>query len=148
MSDLTEEDIHRFDIAFYNDEMGDGTLSVDLLREWAAGIGFNVPESTLSDLSARFNRKDIDFKDLLEILASQIKTTTKAEDLKIAFQAFDGDRSGSISRDELRDVLRKLEGRPSDEEIQALIDAADVDGDGQVRACTLFATVGCWQAFV
>ena len=57
--------------------------------------------------------------------------------LRAAFAVFDLDGSGALSVDELRSVLarRGVGGRPpmSDDEIQALIDEFDEDGDGQMQ---------------
>ena len=57
-------------------------------------------------------------------------------ELRQAFMAFDRDENGFASIVEFRDVMQQLEEpykcEPSDEELQAMADLADVDMDGQV----------------
>mgnify|MGYP006120994935 CR=1 FL=1 len=54
-------------------------------------------------------------------------------DLKAAFFRIDDDGSGIISPDELKDALKKLGEDLTDEEIEELVEAADLDGDGQIQ---------------
>eukprot|EP00574_Skeletonema_japonicum_P003347 CAMPEP_0201726590 /NCGR_PEP_ID=MMETSP0593-20130828/9952_1 /ASSEMBLY_ACC=CAM_ASM_000672 /TAXON_ID=267983 /ORGANISM="Skeletonema japonicum, Strain CCMP2506" /LENGTH=150 /DNA_ID=CAMNT_0048218103 /DNA_START=75 /DNA_END=527 /DNA_ORIENTATION=+ len=56
----------------------------------------------------------------------------EVEDLKEAFNMFDVDGGGSISRDELKGVMKKLGSDPTDDEIQAMISSVDDNGDGEI----------------
>jgi len=49
--------------------------------------------------------------------------------LKAAFKILDRNGSGSIDIDEFRDVMRGLSANFSEEEIDSMVNAADVDGD-------------------
>ena len=55
------------------------------------------------------------------------------EDLRTAFKAFDKDRSGNISKQELKAMLKNLPHPPTDQDVEAMVQAADTDGDGEVR---------------
>ena len=49
-----------------------------------------------------------------------------------AFEVFDKDRDGFISRDELRMIFAALPERLSAEEIEEMLEAADEDGNGSM----------------
>lgn len=63
------------------------------------------------------------------------QTEEMAEEARLreAFALFDTDGSGSLSVEELRTVLSRPGSTLSDEEIQALIDEFDEDGDGEMQ---------------
>ena len=48
------------------------------------------------------------------------------------FRFFDKDNDGSISKSELKQVMQKFGELLSEEEIVAMIEEADIDGDGEV----------------
>jgi len=52
------------------------------------------------------------------------------EEVKLMFELFDADNSGKIDREEVKRVLKTLEGTWSDEKIDKLMDAFDKNGDG------------------
>ena len=61
---------------------------------------------------------------------------TKAEDtdeeLRRAFQVFDRDNSGTISTDELRDVLKSVGENLTETELDEMMRQVDVDGSGTI----------------
>eukprot|EP00056_Hartaetosiga_gracilis_P004258 m.73027 g.73027 ORF g.73027 m.73027 type:complete len:147 (-) comp11766_c0_seq1:193-633(-) len=129
---VTEKEIGDFRIAFYDDDRGDGILTVELLESWCRNIELDVKKSKLKSLCTQFNNKSIDFKRLLELLAQEVKVDTSDELLKVSFEAFDEDKSGQLSHDEIRSMLTGLENRPTDREIEEMIRMMDQDGDGQI----------------
>ena len=52
------------------------------------------------------------------------------EEMREAFRVFDKDEKGNIPEAEMRNVLTSLGENLTDEEIEELILAGDVDGDG------------------
>ena len=71
----------------------------------------------------------IDFDRFKEIMRSKLVQDRSLNDLKAAFKILDRDGSGSIDADEFRDVMRGLSANFSEEEIEKMVVAADVDGD-------------------
>lgn len=62
-----------------------------------------------------------------------LKSTADDEkELKEAFNAFDEDGSGFITKDELKLAMRQMGEKLSDKEIDEMIAAADTDKDGKV----------------
>lgn len=54
------------------------------------------------------------------------------DEMRTAFRVFDKDGSGTVSREELRAILRAVGERRSEAELEAMLAAADVDGDGTI----------------
>merc|ERR1719453_228489 len=55
------------------------------------------------------------------------------EDARKVFTRFDADNSNSIDKDELAAVMSSMGAYPTADELQAMIDAADTDGNGTVE---------------
>lgn len=66
------------------------------------------------------------------MMVRKMKDTDDADDLKLAFAAFDRDGSGTITREELRAVLLSLGEGVTDEEVEEVIEGADEDGDADL----------------
>jgi calmodulin len=54
------------------------------------------------------------------------------KELRDVFMVFDKDQSGTISADELRNVMRVIGEKLTDQEIEDAIKLADTTGDGEV----------------
>lgn len=55
-----------------------------------------------------------------------------ADEMREAFKVFDMDGNGTIDEKELRVTMKKLGEKLSDEDIRAMIRAADKNGDGKI----------------
>merc|ERR1712054_539988 len=56
--------------------------------------------------------------------------TIEEQDLRAAFKVFDADNDGQISRDEVREVMRKFGEILDDDSLQSMIAEVDSDNDG------------------
>lgn len=74
----------------------------------------------------------IEFDRFKDIMRAKLLQDRSLNDLKDAFKILDRDGSGSIDADEFRDVMRGLSANFSEEEIEKMVIAADVDGDKQI----------------
>ena len=54
------------------------------------------------------------------------------QDIIEVFKVFDNDGNGYITAAELRHVMTNLEEKLTDDEIDEMINEADIDGDGQI----------------
>ncbi|GBG62061.1 hypothetical protein CBR_g28538 [Chara braunii] len=63
------------------------------------------------------------------------ETLTEAQitDLKVAFELFDKDKDGTISTEELAEVMKKLGTTVSEEEVKMLIADVDADHSGKIE---------------
>ena len=54
------------------------------------------------------------------------------EELKLAFDAIDTDKSGDIELDELRTAIRAIKTSTDDEAVAQMLKIADADGSGSI----------------
>ncbi len=64
-------------------------------------------------------------------MAQKILERDPVEEIKKAFQLFDEEGNGKITLKNLRRVAKELGEDIDDEELQAMIDEFDLDGDGE-----------------
>lgn len=66
-------------------------------------------------------------------MARKMKDGDAEEEIKEAFRLFDKDGNGFISAAELRHVMTCIGEKLTDEEVDDMLQEADVDGDGVVN---------------
>ena len=74
----------------------------------------------------------IDFDEFMVMMADRMKERDQEEEGIEAFKVFDADASGYITSDELRRILMDLGEDVTEEEMDALILEADLDGNGRI----------------
>ncbi|VFQ65303.1 unnamed protein product [Cuscuta campestris] len=136
---IKKDQIAEFQEAFnLFDKDGDGCIT---LEELAAVIRSSPDHQNPSEevLQEMINEADadgngtIEFPEFLNLMAKKIKETDAEEELKEAFKVFDKDQNGYISPTELRNVMINLGEKLSEEDVEEMIQEADLDGDGQVN---------------
>ena len=135
---LSEEQILEFKELFsLFDKYGDGTIATNLLGTVMRSLGSNPTEAELQDM---INEVDIgrsgtlDFQEFLTIttMAAKMKLSDSEEGIRKAFRVFDKDDNGLISAAELRHIMTNHGEKLTDEEVNEMIAAADLNGDGNV----------------
>ena len=118
------------------DKNGDGKLSMQEVKEgYLEHYGKVMSDEEVEDM---FNKVDTDksgFIDYSEFVVAAMNENqlTSNEKLQAAFKMFDKDGSGSISADEIREVLSFGGTNPlSKEAIDAIIKQVDENGDGDI----------------
>jgi calmodulin len=133
---LTDEQIGEFKEAFsLFDKDGDGSITIQELGTVMRSLGQNPTEVELKDMIREVDvdgNGTIDFSEFLNLMARKMKDTDSDEELKEAFKVFDKDQNGFISAAELRHVMINLGEKLTDEEVNQMIQEADINGDGQV----------------
>ncbi|CAK8679678.1 unnamed protein product [Clavelina lepadiformis] len=134
---LTEEQISEFRRAFdLFDEDGDGTITTGELGNVMRLLGQNTTEAELQDMINEVDADGsgtIDFPEFLTMMARKIKDTNSEKEVREAFRVFDRDGNGYITAAQLRQFMTNLGEKLTDEEVDEIIEEADVDGDGQVN---------------
>merc|ERR1712025_1542498 len=98
--------------------------------------GMNPTEAELQDM---INDVDKDatgyltFPNFLYMMAKKENDEEAEDEIREAFKVFDGGGNGFISRTELRHVMLNLGEQVSEEECDAMVDEADIDGDGCIN---------------
>lgn len=114
------------------DEDGSGTITIEELREGLRKKGAEMDENELQrivdNIDANGNQK-IDYE---EFLAATIHLSKleKEENMVLAFQYFDTDNSGYITRDELEAALEKIGDDSID--VDKILGEADINNDGKI----------------
>ena len=126
---LTEEQIAELEKAFLPfDKDGNGILTKAELGIVMRSLGQNPPEAELQELMNKFDANGngaIDFHEFLTMMAQKMRE---------AFSVFDKDGNGFISGAELRHVVLANMGKYlTEEEVNEMMRAADINGDGQVN---------------
>lgn len=77
---------------------------------------------------------EIDFEEFVALM--RLRADDRGDDpeaaLQDAFNIFDADGSGFIDRDEVRMLMKKLAQSLTEDEIDAIMDEVDTNGDGQI----------------
>ena len=135
--DLTEEQKQEIKEAFdLFDTDKTGTIDYHELKVAMRALGFDVKKAEVLNLMRDFDRdgsNQIEYPDFLEIMTIKIAERDPVEEILKAFKLFDEDNSGKITLRNLRRVARELGENLSDDELQAMIDEFDKDGDGEIN---------------
>eukprot|EP00455_Lapot_gusevi_P025384 TRINITY_DN2667_c0_g3_i1.p1 TRINITY_DN2667_c0_g3~~TRINITY_DN2667_c0_g3_i1.p1 ORF type:complete len:147 (-),score=38.56 TRINITY_DN2667_c0_g3_i1:90-530(-) len=130
MVTMTEEQVAAFKEAFVlSDQDGDGIINATELGIAMRSLDQNPTEAELHDMVYGFDGSGtIDFPEFLTIMTRKMRDTE--EEMIEAFKVFDKHGTGFLSADELRHVLCTFHPDP---EIDEMIRAADVNGNGQIN---------------
>ena len=133
---LSNEQIAEFEEAFnLFDKDGDGTITTKELGTVMMALGQNPTEAELNDM---INEVDvdgngtIDFLEFLILMAKKMQDCDTELEIREAFRVFDKNGKGEIPADELRHAMKKWGCELTDEEINEMLGAADIDGDGMI----------------
>ena len=141
---LTDEQILQFKRVFdRHDRDLTGTIGEDELGSIMESLGQNCTNAEVMDMINVIDldgNGKIDFPDFLVMMLTFSLSFGDADDedifeeIKYAFNTFDGDGSGDISVRDLRLIAEAMSGdRVDPEVVDELIMEADIDDDGQVR---------------
>ena len=112
-----------------------GTIDYHELKVAMRALGFDIKKQEVLNLMKEFDREgagQIEYHDFLEIMTQKSAERDPVEEILKAFKLFDEDNTGRISLRNLRRVARELGENLSDDELQAMIDEFDKDGDGEI----------------
>ncbi|XP_037503725.1 calmodulin-A-like [Rhipicephalus sanguineus] len=136
-SKLSEDAIAELREAFVLfDKDGNGAISTKELGTMMRALDQNTTEADLKDMIAEVDTDGdgtIDFAEFLAMMTKKTHTADTEEEIREAFRVFDRDGNGFITATELRDVMTTLGEKLTDEEVDAMIREADMDGDGQIN---------------
>lgn len=116
------------------DKDGNGKLTKnELLQEYSKTMNFSQASEVVDKILLELDKDNDGFIDYTEFLVScgeKLKKIVR-DNLKVAFQAFDLDKNGVITVDEIREILQ--DGQMADEETwKSMLKEADMNGDGVI----------------
>jgi calmodulin len=113
-----------------------GSISKQELKGVMKKLGQNPTDD---DIEAMIKSVDdngdgeIDFDEFLVLMSAKKKNNNDPDkELKDAFKVFDADGSGTISRSELKKLMKSLGQKLSDAELDAMMDEVDTDKSGEI----------------
>lgn len=114
------------------DEDGSGTITLEELRAGLKKKGVDMDDSELQRIVDKIDANGNQKIDYEEFLAATIHLSKleKEENMVLAFQYFDTDNSGYITRDELVTAMEKV--GDSNINIDDILREADCNGDGKI----------------
>ncbi|XP_060752523.1 centrin-3 [Tachysurus vachellii] len=134
--ELTDEQKDEIKEAFeLFDTDKDKELDYHELKVAMRALGFEVKKVDVMSILKDFDRGGsgkITYDIFKEVVTDRILDRDPKEEVLKAFKLFDDDDSGKISLKNLRRVARELGEDMSDEELRAMIDEFDTDGDGEI----------------
>lgn len=83
----------------------------------------------------------IDLPEFLNMMAIKMAEANVEEEILEAFKIFDKDGDGLITARELKHVMANLGEVLSEDEVDAMIKEADIDGDGSINYAEFFVMV-------
>uniref|UniRef100_A0A8C5LYG8 Centrin 3 n=1 Tax=Leptobrachium leishanense TaxID=445787 RepID=A0A8C5LYG8_9ANUR len=135
--ELTEEQKQEIKDAFeLFDTDKDKAIDYHELKVAMRALGFDVKKADVLKILKDYDTETtgkITFDDFNEVVTDLIIDRDPQEEMLKAFKLFDDDDSGKISLRNLRRVARELGENMTDEELRAMIEEFDRDGDGEIR---------------
>jgi len=136
--ELTEDQKNEIREAFdLFDADKDGAIDYHELKVSLRALGFEVKKAEVLKILKDYDREEtgkISFDDFKEVATDMMLERDPMQELLKAFKLFDDDDSGKISLRNLRRVARELGESVPDDELRAMIDEFDADGDGEISA--------------
>ena len=117
----------------------DGTITTSELKGVMISFGYHASDQELRDILTELDTNHngvIDYNEFITLLQSHPAKTgeeMRAEDIVEAFRAFDRDGNGLITADELKATMAAMGQGISDEEVQEMIQEADLNHDGKIN---------------
>merc|ERR1711972_75061 len=134
--EVTQQQLQEVNEAFQLlDSDKDGKIDYYELKVALKALGFDVKKDEILRLFRSYDPQDtghISREDFIEISRDMILKRDPMEELENAFKLFDRDEQGGISVASLRRIARELDLAPSEDDLRAMIDEFDSDGDGMV----------------
>ncbi|XVF02905.1 hypothetical protein REPUB_Repub04eG0215100 [Reevesia pubescens] len=133
---FTQTQIQELEQVFKKfDVNGDGKISSSELGSIMGSFSQQPSEEELQKMIKEFDADGdgfINFKEFVELNTKGVDSDEVLENLKDAFSVYDIDGNGSISAEELHEVLKSLGDECSIAECRKMISGVDNDGDGMI----------------
>ncbi|KAL3776304.1 hypothetical protein ACHAW5_002613 [Stephanodiscus triporus] len=112
-----------------------GTITFTELKGVMKSLGQNPTDDELQRMILSVDDNgdnEIDFEEFLILMSSNKSKDDPDRELKEAFKVFDADGNGKISKSEMKELMKKLGQKLSDEEIEAMMNEVDSDKNGEI----------------
>lgn len=135
-AELTEEQKQEIKEAFdLFDTDGSEKIDAKELKVAMRALGFEPKKEEIKKMISDIDKDGsgtIDFNEFLDMMTSKMSERDSREEVLKAFRLFDDDETGKITLKNLRRVAKEIGENMTDEELQEMIEEADLDGDGEI----------------
>eukprot|EP00817_Percolomonadidae_sp_ATCC50343_P001042 CAMPEP_0117428656 /NCGR_PEP_ID=MMETSP0758-20121206/8311_1 /TAXON_ID=63605 /ORGANISM="Percolomonas cosmopolitus, Strain AE-1 (ATCC 50343)" /LENGTH=114 /DNA_ID=CAMNT_0005215125 /DNA_START=98 /DNA_END=442 /DNA_ORIENTATION=+ len=100
------------------------------------GLGKNPTESDLEELLEEVDEDQsgsIDYGEFVLIMSKKTREVETEDEVLEAFRVFDSDGSGFMTPDEFRSVLTSLGETLTDDQVDELLEDAELDENGKIN---------------
>lgn len=134
---MDQNEVMKYREAFRLFDVQDtGDITLPELKQVLNSLGVQASDS---DIECRLAEVDIrsngviNFDEFIRFVSAGNHAVSPADEMKQMFKIFDPDQKGYVTKQELKDVLKKL-GLPfTDQQIDGMIEYADSAGDGRIN---------------
>ena len=117
------------------DTSGDGKLDAGELKMAFRTLGLEFTTDELLKLVSEFdpdNTGSIDYESFFNLIHNSMTKKDPMDKIKLSFQMLDENKTGKITLANLKHVASQLGEDISEQELQEMINEADLDGDGKI----------------
>ena len=134
---MDQNEVMKYREAFRLFDVQDtGDITLPELKQVLNSLGVQASDS---DIECRLAEVDIrsngviNFDEFIRFVSAGNHAVSPADEMKQMFKIFDPNQKGYVTKQELKDVLKKL-GLPfTDQQIDGMIEYADSAGDGRIN---------------
>lgn len=134
--DLSHEQLAEIKEAFdIFDADHDGALDHHELKVAMRALGFDVHRADVTALITQHDQRGnrlLYYEDFKAIMTEKMLHRDPLDEIKRAFKLFDEEDTGRISLKNLKRVARDLNESIDEQELAAMIEEFDLDGDGEI----------------
>ncbi|XP_063693335.1 uncharacterized protein LOC134825124 isoform X2 [Bolinopsis microptera] len=123
------------DIFAMFDKDNSGSIDVNELESMVSSLGITATKEDLNDMIAEADidkSGTIEFDEFKTLIGPHFQKEKPPEDYIDAFNFFDKDGDGFISRTELRTIMNTVDSKLAESDIEDMIKEADQNGDGKI----------------
>ena len=137
VEEISDLKLKEYREAFDNfDKDHNGSISLKELGSMMKSLGQAPSDQDLREIISEVDldgNGNIDFNEFITIMQKRTRDSDPEEEIISAFRVFDKDGNGTLSTKELRHVMTTIGDKLTDEEVDQMIEEADVDGDGVIN---------------
>ena len=137
VEEISDLKLKEYREAFDNfDKDHNGSISLKELGSMMKSLGQAPTDQDLREIISEVDldgNGNIDFNEFITIMQKRTRDSDPEEEIISAFRVFDKDGNGTLSTKELRHVMTTIGDKLTDEEVDQMIEEADVDGDGVIN---------------
>jgi len=117
------------------DSDNDGVITKEELGAVLGQLGL---KATIAEIEDMINEIDldqtgtVDLEEFIKMMTAETKPSNIEEEMRNAFRVFDKDNSGTISGDEIAQVMATFGQNLTEDELKFMISEVDKNGDGHI----------------